>query len=148
MDVKWLVIANARKAKVYSFVYLNRGLKLVTEMDHPENTLKEHDVVTDRHGRYQAQGGLSGGVYGEDYSAKETNLEKTAKELMAWLDKARMAHKYTALIMAAPPHYMGLLKKNMSKPLEALLHRTVSKDLVRVPEHKLSEAVAQEFAHF
>ncbi len=147
MDITWLVIANASKAKVYSFVYLNRGLKRVAEMDHPENTLKEHDLVTDRPGHYQVQGGLLRGVYGEDYSAKETNLEKSAKELMAWLDKARMTHKYTTLVMVAPPHYLGLLKKNMSKSLETLLQRTISKDLVRVPEHELREVIAQEFAH-
>jgi protein required for attachment to host cells len=146
MTVTWLVVADVRKAKVYKFVPLKAQLSFITAIEHPENSLKEHDLVTDRPGHYQRHGSPSRGAYGDDYSTKEVNFEKFAKELAQWLDKARMAKRYAALVVAAPPHYLGLLRKNLSKPLKAVLRFTIPKDLIPVPEDELAAIIGKEYA--
>src|SRR4029079_10599152 len=89
------------------------------------------DIVTDHNGR-KPVGGLRGngrpGVEAET-DPKEVEAQKFARELAGELKKGLDDHAYDALILAAPPHFLGLLKDALDDQVRRRVEATIAKDL-------------------
>ena len=62
-------------------------------------------------------------------SAKAHEAEKFAKMLARHLKDLHNEQHFEQLVLVAPPRFLGLLRKELHKPLGQLVTRTIDKDL-------------------
>ena len=65
------------------------------------------------------------------------SLPTLARRVGDYLEKARTDHRYEALVVIAPPNFIGALRKEMGKEVEKLVAGEASKDLSGLSEREL-----------
>ena len=138
----WILVGDASRARLFEGREPGEGYSLVTTLLHPESRAHVADLVTDVNGRKPVgvtrgvgvvrgwQGGIQGrpGVE-RDTDPKEVEAQKFARELSALLTKALDERRYDALVLVAPPHFLGTLKDALGDPVRKRLEGTLGKDL-------------------
>lgn len=134
----WILVADAAIANIYSTTNLHDDshLSLIKEFKHPESRMKTSDLVSDRTGRYMA-GDKAHGTYSEQTSPKEVEADRFAMELAHTLKSAQESNHFDQLIIVAPAHFHGLLKKHFSDQLRKKIKHHIEKDYTKVPPHLL-----------
>jgi protein required for attachment to host cells len=146
----WILIANASRARL--FLSPNTKSKPVPwilhqEWDHPASRAKGVDLVTDKAGRVQQSAGKGHRpAMAETTEPKEAEAQHFAHELARSLEKGQDRHEYDALTIAAPPHFLGLLRSLLSPPVQKLLLHTMDKDYTQVPARNLPDLIPLERA--
>lgn len=148
MNTIWILVANASVATVYSVAALESskkapGLTVVAQYSHPDSRKKDHELMTDKLGRYQSHRGeeTSGrGSFAEATDPHQHEAEIFAKELCLHLVAGKDQNQYKKLILVAAPHFMGLLRQNIeSHPLKDIEIKEVLKDYTQEkPDQLLS----------
>lgn len=72
-------------------------------------------------------------------SSSEVEDERFARSLGQAMDRGLRASRFRRWVLVAPPLFVGLIKKGLTKELEKHLMATVDKDMVHAPLHTLSE---------
>jgi protein required for attachment to host cells len=138
----WVLVCDASRARLFE---VKRGdeLGMIEELDHPSSRARARDLMAD------AQGRKPNGQPGHrnnhrpgaepDTDPKEVEAIKFAQTLAAKLDKARVERSFDRLVLAAPPHFLGLLKGELDEQVQKLLALTVSKDLTGIEVRELQE---------
>ena len=139
----WILIANGSEARIYNRSANRSGLQIVSEHQHPESRMKSADLISDRSGHYQSDSSSMGrGSYQEPTPPKEHEMERFAHELADTLDEGRMTRKFNRLVLVSPPHFSGLLTKQLHKEVKNLVSTNVGKDYTKVAENKLLEQLS------
>jgi len=138
----WLLVANASKARLYSLCKArllqsanSKDLTLEQECKHDESRKKGMDLITDKLGSH------GHGTFVEATDPKHHEAERFAIELNEKLDVARKEHQYRELIIAAPPAFLGILKKHMPHDINKLIFKTIEKDYTFHDERALVSAL-------
>lgn len=148
MDKTWILVANASVATVYSVSTpesskKKASLAVVAEYSHPDSRKKDHDLMTDKLGRYQSHRGeeTSGrGSFAEATDPHKHEADIFAKELCQHLVAGRDQNQYKKLILVAAPHFMGLLRQCIDNhPLRNIEIKEIQKDYTQEkPDQLLS----------
>jgi protein required for attachment to host cells len=72
-------------------------------------------------------------------SPKEVEKEGFAHALATTLDQAMRSARFSQWAIVAPPHFLGLMRKELTRELEKHLLTTVAKDFNDLAVHELSE---------
>jgi protein required for attachment to host cells len=72
-------------------------------------------------------------------SPKEVEKNGFAHTLAATLDQAMRSGRLRKRVLVAPPHFLGLMRKELMSELEKHLLTTVDKDFNDLAVHELSE---------
>ena len=124
METRVIVADNARARIFVSHDVLNH----LTEQDdfvHSEAHLTNQELVGDAAGKSRdPHGSLDPAT-----SPKEHEVRNFAKLLAKHLKDLHNEQHFERLILIAPPHFLGLLRKELPKPLDQLVERTIHKDL-------------------
>lgn len=124
MSMTWIVVANARHARIFAHSGPNKALELVkeTELSEDEQSMAESSGrASPKHkqpGRHTAQG--------------------FAHRLALDLCSARNKGAYQRAILVAPPAFMGMLNAELDAPTASLVSGRVDKDYTRNPADALS----------
>lgn len=125
----WMLIADASKARIYSFYKARllqdpqpKNLDLITELTHEKSRMKGIDLETDKMGSYGF------GKYEEATPPKLQEAETFAAQLAHHLEHGRKEDSYTDIILIAPPTFMGLLQKHLTAETHKLINKTIEKD--------------------
>ena len=138
----WVLVANGSEARIYNRTTNHKELEMVSEHRHPESRMKSGDLISDRSGNYQSGSSSMGhGSSQEPNPPKEHEMERFAQELADTLDQGRTANKFNRLVLVSPPHFSGLLNKQLNKQVKSLISSNVGKDYTKVAEHKLMEQI-------
>jgi protein required for attachment to host cells len=124
METRVIVADNARARIFVSHDVLNH---LVEQEDfiHSEAHLKNQELVGDAAGKSRdPHGSLDPAT-----APKELEAQNFAKLLAKHLKALHSEQHFDHLILIAPPHFLGLLRKELHKPLDQLVKRTIHKDL-------------------
>lgn len=139
----WLLVANASKARVYSLCKAHflqsanqKDLQLEEECEHGESRMKAVDLISDKLGKF------GHGAFVEATNPKEHEAERFAVELAGKLDAARKENQYQELIIAAPPAFLGLLKKHLTNDSSKKIFMTIEKDYTSHDDRALASALA------
>lgn len=152
MTGTWILIANASEAHIYDldhsqFLKGKIKLKLLDSLEHPQSRMKDSELVADRPGSYRAghsgKGPDSHGSYLSQTEPKEHEAEVFALDVAHALEKARVANLFQKLILIAPAHFQGFLKKHMNKNVENLISERFEKDYTKIPMEKLNNYMHQ-----
>lgn len=140
MSVTWVVVANASIARIYE---RNKGLHLVTQLEHPESRMKRAELVTDRPGHMQSVGNGHGSRQPAT-DPKTHEAEAFALEVARLLDHERAAGKFNRLVLVASTPFIGMLKQRLAPQTAELVSDTIEKDYTKEPEKEVWERLREK----
>ena len=153
--ITWILVCDASRAHFYREDAKGRYTPLES-LDHVDSRARRQDLMADAPGRKPNgnPGGVSGGggpgangggTYmgrpgaAPDTDPKEVEAQKFARELAGRLEQALNQHDYDALVLVAPPQFLGLLKSTVSTQVAKHVVDTVDKDLSWLEAPQLKE---------
>ena len=141
----WILVCDASRARLFQMAQPEQ-FELLEEMEHPASRARRNDLMADTPGRTPngQPGHQSNHRPGAapDTDPKEVEAMKFAQELAERLNKGRMEHEFDILVLAAPPHFLGLLKGTLDGQVQKLLAHTVDKDLTKIQARELPERLS------
>ena len=146
MQTTWILVANSTSAKLYSREDDQAELELSSQFEHPQSRQKGSDLVSDRPGHFQSKG-TGHGAFVATSDPKENEAAHFANELAHMLDKGRKDNKYDKLVIVAPPHFCGLLNKQLDKHVQDKISGTVHKDYTHEEARALLSHLQEHLAH-
>lgn len=131
----WVLIAGSSRALLYSVAGKDRKWTLVKEYAHPESRVSEGGLRTDQPGRaFGSVGGGARSAMESRTSPKEVEFEHFAHELATVLHDGHGQNAYERIVLVAPPHFLGLMRKNINDTVSKLIGATVDKDYLHLSE--------------
>jgi protein required for attachment to host cells len=116
----------------------------VRTIEHAQSRGKNRDINTDRPGRVR-KGPRQSAVFGMEPSAlpKEMEARRFAGMLNHMLKAALDRHALDAVVLVAPPRFLGLLDNCLDRQLRKHVLQRVPKDLTHLRAHELSADLGQ-----
>jgi protein required for attachment to host cells len=139
MQNSWVLVANGSQARLYDMDGAKKSITLIKEFNHPESRMKTEQLSSDRSGRYMNSSTQGSGAFNEPTDPKSYEMERFALELTKSLDEGRAANKFGKVVLVASPHFLGLLKQNMSDQLGKAISHTIQKDYTAVTDRDMLE---------
>lgn len=144
MSNVYVLVADGSRGKVYqSRVPLRAAhvLDLVYDQVHFQSRRKAADLVSDRAGvQRSGTGGFHSFAGHED--SQEREQEEFARDLCRHLESERRAGRFDELVIAAPPHFLGLLRRHLSDGCREVLSESVDHNLLQLSDKELIERLA------
>ena len=134
--MKRVIAANSNHCCIYDYNAQEGQLRLIKEFDHPENKLKDSQLVSDRPGRYQMSR-TNRSAFSQESDPASLKIDNFARELARELDAERNHHDFTELVLIMSPQMEGLLTHHLNKQVAALIKHTIQKNLMHCTEAKL-----------
>jgi protein required for attachment to host cells len=130
MNTVWILVCDASRGRLFEIRGEGGAWHQVEAFAHGESREKAGDLVTDRMGRSSSEGASSHhSALAPASSPKEVEKGHFGHTLAKMLDEALRTKRFRFLVLAAPPHFLGMLKKELTPELEKHLLATVDKDL-------------------
>lgn len=131
----WVMIAGSSRALLYSVSGKDRPWTLVKEYAHPESRVSEGGLSSDQPGRaFGSMGGGARSAMESKTSPKEIEFEHFAHELATALHDGHGQNAYERIVLVAPPHFLGLMRKNIDATVSKLIVATMDKDYLHLSE--------------
>jgi protein required for attachment to host cells len=127
MPTTWIIAADASRARILQVADPEQRLEEIDDLLNPEGRMHDRELITDAHPR--SGGGNAPASDPQEMPAVEHAVERFAKRVGDYLDKARNEHRYQRLHLVAPPKFLGVLRKKLGKEVEKLVLEEVPKDL-------------------
>jgi len=147
----FVLVADASRARLFRREEETAKLVLVEEWEHPSSRARNRDLMADRPGRTSSGGPVSKGraafAYGTD--PQEVEAEKFARELGDKLAQAFDTHSFDALVITAPPKFLGLLRQTLDTHTDHVARRVIGffdKDYTELDPKQLAERLFTEEA--
>jgi len=131
----WVVIFNSIECRIYDYKKSDE-LRLLKEIQHPENKLRDIEITSDKPGHYKS-GQTTRGTYAQRTDPKEIKLEEFVREIAHELEHGRGKNFYENLILVSPPHVGGLLLLYLNHHVKELIRNNIHKDIISLPDHEL-----------
>lgn len=136
----WIVAANEHRARIFEMENGQSPLQEIQDFLNPDARLRNQDIDTDAKGRYYGKGERMIGHTAEpDISALQHKAELFSKSVCAYLEKARVEHRYDKLALIAYPKFLGLLRKNLGKGVQQLIETELPKDISGLEPRQIDE---------
>lgn len=133
--MQWLIVADAGSARFFEMNddtgVLDEKLNLV----HPEARLRASEVYEGHLGR------KSGGSMSPHTERKDVEDEHFARLIAA--EAKKLGDACDRLHLAAPPKFLGHLRKQLDKTVERKVAGTLAKDLTHLSAHELRKALLE-----
>lgn len=138
-----ILIADAARARLFA-TRRQAPWQLLQSFDHPAGAARAGELISDRPGRVQ-QSVADGRRSAADpkHSIHEVETEAFARGLAEALDSAVAARHPRAVVLVAPPRFLGRLRETISRPVRALVGASLGQDLTGLPEHELPGRLAE-----
>lgn len=127
--IRWIAVANQELARIYSSTKMGGALSEVASLEHPEARQQARDLKSDRPGRAFDSAGQ--GRHGMDPPTDPTEQEaiRFAREIAEKIEEGRLQDRFSRLVLVAGPHFLGLLRRELSEPCRKLVVAEVAKNL-------------------
>ncbi|HEY1609146.1 MAG TPA: host attachment protein [Paraburkholderia sp.] len=132
----WIAVANRAVARIFSAESPLGAIDEVETLLHPAGRLQDDSLVTDKPGRTFDRGG-SGPHSSPDAVQHDHEATTFASEIAACLAKGREASRYGTLVIAAPPAFLGVLRKQLDAQTQSLVTLELDKDLAHLGAREL-----------
>jgi protein required for attachment to host cells len=137
MNTIWILVCDAAHARTYETHTGESTWKLVESIRHDDSRAKTSDLVSDDAGSRSSQGASAHhNALAPASFPKEVEKEHFAHSLGKTLDQAMRSNRFFRWVLVAPPHFVGLMKKELTPELRKHLMHVVDKDFTHygVPE--------------
>ena len=143
--ITWVLIADSSRGRLFSVPEKDKPWTLIKEYTHAASRLTDGGLTSDQPGR--TQGSAGGGAHSSmesTTSPKEVEFEHFAHVLAGVLHDGNGQNAYKSIVLVAPPHFLGLLRKAINHTVSKLIGATLDKDymhLSQVDIHKHVDAL-------
>lgn len=131
-DTTWILVADAARARVFQFRNNGRSLEPAWQLEHAGSHLPSRDIGSDRPGRTFDSAGEGRHAKEPPTDPARYEKERFAREIAQKLDDDRKHHNFDALIIVAPPQFLGDLRAALPAQLEDYVRKEVNKDLSKL----------------
>jgi len=139
MSKIWIVVADESMARIFSTSKSTDPLLEIDSVSSFEAHSREQDLVSDKQGRHSSGPGKRKHVMSEIITHKEQYAINFSKQLSELLEKNQQSKSYTKLIIIAAPHFLGLLRKKLTKGVNDLISLEINKDLTMLDSDLIRE---------
>ncbi|MEA5445577.1 host attachment protein [Gammaproteobacteria bacterium AB-CW1] len=129
MPLTWVVVADASRGRILHFKGHVSGLEEIHDLVNPEGRLRSRDLVSDKHGNTHDRKGVGSPQMGEHAEAAHQVEKAFANELGKTLGKLTREAGVEKLILAAPPRFLGDLRRSLDKQTASLVTQEINKDI-------------------
>jgi protein required for attachment to host cells len=129
MKTRWIVVADAARACIFTSSSRKAVPAIVEELRHPEGRLHARDLVSDRSGTISTQG-EGPHAYEPPLSPTEAELERFAHTIADRLHAAVVAGAFEELALAMPPKLLGSVRQKLSVAVRATIIAELDRRLV------------------
>jgi protein required for attachment to host cells len=138
----WVLVADSSRGRLFSAPEHRKPWTLIKEFTHAASRQTAGSLTSDQPGRTQSS--ASGGAHSameSKTSPKEVEFIHFAHELAGVLHDGHGQQSYTRIVLVAPPHFLGLLRKSINPTVSKLIGATLDKDYMHLSQDDLHEHV-------
>ncbi|MEY6430787.1 host attachment protein [Thioalkalicoccus limnaeus] len=139
----WVIVASATRARLFETSGPRKPLEEILDLSNPEERLLTQEIESDKPGRVFDRVGGQRHATQTAVDAKEQVAVRFAKAVVERLASGRYEKRFDALYVVAPPHFLGLLRDQMSVPLSETVKGEVVKDLTREDAAEIQSQLAR-----
>jgi len=140
MNTVWILVCDSAHASIYETRAGDPVWKVVKTLHHAASQMKTSELVTDGAGRRSSQGATSHhNALAPSSIPKEVEKGHFAREIGGVLDEAMRSRRFARWVLVAPPHFLGIVTKELTPALEKHLLSSVDKDLTYLDVSELKE---------
>ena len=147
MKGKWIVVADASRARIFQAEAVNGELHELETLTHPEGRLHEQELTSDLPGRSFDSGGQGRHGMDTENSPKHQELIHFIKFVASHLNDARKSGALKSLYIVAPAEVLGLLRDNLDKNTKAILVGDLTKNYSTLTSQELLKHLPQPFSN-
>lgn len=143
----WILVADTGRGQLFTTELREHAWQVVKEFEHIAGRESSREIEnTSPPGRMQqgdAQGGRRTALEPRTWP-KEAEAEHFAQRLVDFLEDAVAKRDYDQLVLVAPPHFLGMLKKMLGQQSAKKLLTSIDKDLSKLPAAEIRERLVDE----
>jgi protein required for attachment to host cells len=143
MKCKWLVVANAARARVLEQTDEAGVFEPVADLVHPQSRMKGERLGSDRPGHAHAEGrGMAGTSYPPRTDPREREHDRFAREVAAAVNDGVAQDRCAGITLVASDPFLGQLKSHLGSQARKLLLRTIAADYTTLRDDELARRIA------
>jgi protein required for attachment to host cells len=139
MSTKWVIVADASRARIFEARALGRGLREIEEIANPAGRAHSKDLLADAGGRTYPNAGARQGSAQPRSDPVEHGVEVFAKRLADRIEQGRVERRFERLCFVAPPRFLGLLREKCCRETGKLVEFELAKDLSQLDTAAIDE---------
>ena len=148
MKSTWIIVAESARARIYTLSGIGAKLQEVSDLSHPESRLHDTELASDLPGRTFDIQGQGRHAMEPSTDPKEREARAFAAEVARHIERGRHQGDFDALVLIAPPKFLGRLRAELTKPARDALAGEIDKNLVEADaktiEHQVSTLLRWE----
>ena len=135
----WILVADACGARLFMTFDNGKSLPLIKRFSHAQSRAMEADLVTDRAGSGRSSTHSMPSTKQPHIAHKELEAVEFARALNDYLLDAAQHNRFDSLVLVMPPHFLGLLRSELSETISRMVTATLVKDLTYMDETTIKE---------
>lgn len=140
MNTVWILVCDSATSRLFETRDHAPSWVLLETMTHEESRSKSSSLASDHSGSRSSEGrSVHHNALAPASSPQEVEKGRFAHMLVKSLDQAMRSHRFRKWVLVAPPHFVGLIQKELTPELEKHLMTTLDKDLTELDVHALAE---------
>jgi len=139
----WILVADACGARLFMTFDNGKSLHLLERFSHAQSRAMEAQLVSDRPGSGRSSAHAMPATKEPHLAHKELEAIEFARVLDDYLREAAEQKKFNSLILVAPPHFLGLLRDQLSPGVARTVSGSVGKDLVYMDRQAICQHVVK-----
>lgn len=145
--ITWVVLADRSRAIVRRQRVRGGPFEQVQDMEHPAGRLADREMGTDRPGRSFDGGRARRHALSGRESTHEHEAAVFAREIASALATAAGARRFDALVIAAEPRFLGVLRDALDHATRQRVRAEIGKRLIDASDAELARHVADAAMH-
>jgi protein required for attachment to host cells len=138
-------LADSSAARLYEARGLRIPWTLVQEFEHPQSRAKGRDLLAERPGRAKQRMSANRSSTEPRTPVKEVEAGRFARMLAKAVEDGVSKKACHQIALVAPPHFMGLLRKQLSPRARKLVTILLEKDYLQLDAKEVAERVRRLF---
>jgi protein required for attachment to host cells len=147
MQTIWILVADRIRARLFTPSDDGETLVELEDFVNPGGRKPDRANGHGKPPRTQESVGSARHAIEPKTSAAEKAEQRFARELNEMLECGRVDHRFRHLIIAAPPRFLGTLRRTMDDNVQACVLAEVNKDLSAMSLHNIRTQLARQLAN-
>jgi protein required for attachment to host cells len=140
MNTVWILVCDSARGRLFESRGNHPSWELLEVLSHSESRSKTGELVGDHAGQRSSQGpSVHHNALAPSSFPKEVEKGHFVHTLATMLDQAMRSNRFDRWVLVAPPHFIGMLKHELSPMLRKHLLASVDKDLTHIDAQELAE---------
>ena len=142
----WILVSDASRATLYATEKRGDDWRAIGSYSHPASRMMNSELTPTEPGHSaKSKGGGRRTALQPDTTPKQAEMEHFAQQLADVLAAGTKQRSFETVVLVAPPHFLGLLRKRLSTETEKQLVTVVHKDYTFADAHRRTSAWKTRF---